>query len=151
MDTHTTPAGNAVAGLRQAIDYALAYGITADEIQDMVAQRIIPDHSVASPADIIQALDDADSVTPNSDAGTNVIYRPDDVPPGLIDLPSAAQKYGIAVTTLRMWINRGKLPRHGRVRAPAPGRGYILTEEAAIPYCRDNPRKRGRKKIVSTT
>ena len=149
MDTHAAPANNAATGLRHALDTALACGITADEIQDMVAQRIIPDHSVASPADIIQALDDADPVTPNSGA-SEVIYRPDEVPPGLIDLPSAARKYGIKVHTLRMWTYLGKLPNRGRVLARAPGGGYILTDEAAIPYCRDNPRKRGRKKTITT-
>ena len=159
MDSYTAPAAGAVAaaGLRQAIDTALHHGITADEIQSMVAQRIIPDYSVASPDDILRVLDHAEAdaeahcgqqVTPNSPSGDyEVIYPPDAVPDGLIDLPSAARKYGIPAQQLYMWVVRGKLPRMGRVKAPAPGKGYILTDEAMIPYCRDNPRKRGRKKI----
>ena len=75
----------------------------------------------------------------------DVIYEPGDLPDGLIDLPSAAKKYGIPVKTLRTWVHRGKLPRLGRLRARSPGGGYIVTEKAAILYCRDNPRKRGPK------
>lgn len=71
----------------------------------------------------------------------DVIYEPGELPEGLIDLPSASKKYGIPGSTLRNWVQRGKLPRRGRVRARAAGGGYIVTEMAAIEYCRDNPRK----------
>ena len=80
----------------------------------------------------------------------DVIYEPGNLPDGLIDLPSASKKYGISVVTLRSWVQRGKLPRRGRVRAPSPGRGYIVTAEADIEYRRDNPRKTGRKKLASS-
>ena len=75
----------------------------------------------------------------------DVVYEPGNLPEGLIDLPSASKKYGIKVGTLRYWVHVGKLPRKGRLRAPAAGGGYIVTEDAMIPYCRDNPRKRGPK------
>ena len=71
----------------------------------------------------------------------DVIYEPGNLPEGLIDLPTASKKYGIPGSTLRNWVLRGKLPRRGRVRARAAGGGYIVTEMAAIEYCRDNPRK----------
>ena len=71
----------------------------------------------------------------------DVMYEPGELPEGLIDLPSASKKYGIPGSTLRNWVARGKLPRCGRVRARAAGGGYIVTEMAAIEYCRDNPRK----------
>ena len=58
-----------------------------------------------------------------------LVYDPGDVPAGLISLPDAAKKYGISIRTLRTWINRGKLLNCGRVRAKAPGGGYILTKE----------------------
>ena len=76
----------------------------------------------------------------------DVIYEPGNLPEGLIDLPSASRKYGISKATLRTWVHRGKLPRLGRLRAKSPGGGYIVTREAEILYCRDHPRKTGRKK-----
>jgi len=80
----------------------------------------------------------------------NVIYEPGELPEGLIDLPSASKKYGIKVGTLRQWVHVGKLPRRGRMRARAPGGGYIVTEEAMIVYCRDNPRKPWHKKSLTS-
>ena len=78
----------------------------------------------------------------------DVVYEPGNLPEGLIDLPSASKKYGIPVGTLRSWVNRGKLPKCGRFRARSPGGGYIVTVEADIVYCRDNPRKRGPKSFA---
>ena len=69
------------------------------------------------------------------------LYLPGLLPDNLIDLPSAAKKYGIPVRTLRGWVHRGRLPRRGRLKGKASGGGYIVTEESAILYCRDNPRK----------
>ena len=80
--------------------------------------------------------------TPDNPADLEeVIYVAGNLPEGLIDLPSASKKYGISVKTLRSWVQRGKLPRMGRLRARAAGGGYIVTSEAQILYCRDNPRK----------
>ena len=78
----------------------------------------------------------------------DVIYEPGDLPEGLIDLPSASKKYGIKIGTLQAWIRRGKLPRCGRLKARAAGGGYIVTEQAAILHCRDNPRKPWSNKSV---
>ena len=80
----------------------------------------------------------------------NIIYERGELPEGLIDLPSASKKYGIRVDTLRIWVQRGKLPRRGRMRARSPGGGYIVTVEAEILYCRDNPRKSGPKGSVTS-
>ena len=80
----------------------------------------------------------------------DVIYEPGELPEGLIDLPSASKRYGIPVGTLRAWVHRGKLPRRGRLRAKSPGGGYVVTEEAQIIYCRDNPQKGGPKRRVTS-
>ena len=130
--------------LISAIDQALRSGIKAEAIADMVAERTIY-HEVATPSDIAEFLDHHRDETPPNDEGA-VIY--DELPPGLIDLPSASKKYGIRVRTLHAWIQRGKLPRRGRLRARAAGGGYIVTEEAEILRCRDNPRKPGPKGSV---
>ena len=79
---------------------------------------------------------------------SDVIYEPGQLPEGLIDLPTASKKYGIPVDTLRRWVQRGKLPNCGRLRAKAPGGGYILTVEDGIEFCRDNPRKPWHNKSV---
>ena len=80
----------------------------------------------------------------------DVIYEPGELPEGLIDLPSASKKYGIPVRTLGTWVRRGKLPKCGRLRARSPGGGYIVTDEAEILYCRDNPRKPWFSKSVTS-
>ena len=127
--------------LQGAIDQALRSGMDAEAIAQMVAERVKA-RRVSDANDIVGVLD-APETTPE-DAGA-VIYEPGKLPEGLIDLPSAAKKYGIKVATLRSWIQLGKLPRRGRLRAPSPGGGYVVTEEEAITFCRDNPRKRGPK------
>lgn len=81
---------------------------------------------------------------------SDVIYEPGELPEGLIDLPSASKQYGISVVTLRSWVQRGELPRLGRLRARSPGGGCVVTDEASIVYCRDHPQKGGRKKLASS-
>ena len=130
--------------LQSAIDQALLSGMDAEAIARMVAERIKATR-VSDANDIVGVLDAPE--TPPEDPGA-VIYEPGELPDGLIDLPSAAKKYGIPIATLRMWVKREKLPNCGRVRAKAPGGGYILTIEAEIEWCRDNPRKPWHNKSV---
>lgn len=118
--------------LQSVIDQALRSGMDAEAIARMVAQRALTLNDVAR-----NGLADE---TPPEDLG-DVIYEPGELPDGLIDLPSAAKKYGIPVRTLQSWIYRGKLPRRGKLRARSPGGGYTVTEREAILFCRDNPRK----------
>ena len=127
--------------LQSVIDQALRSGMDAEAIARMVAERALTLNDVAR--------NGLAGDTPPEDAG-DVIYEPGELPDGLIDLPSAAKKYGISVVMLRSWVQRGKLPRRGRLRGRSPGRGYIVTEDQMIPYCRDNPRKTGRKKRASS-
>ena len=123
--------------LGYALDRVLALGIEGDEIGRMLAARV----------NDIEQRKESRNGTPALDADAEcLVYDPGDVPPGLISLPDAAKKYEIPNATLRRWVQRGKLPKCGRVRAKAPGGGYILTKEDMIEYCRDHPRKRGRKK-----
>ena len=127
--------------LQRAIDQALRYGMDAEAIARMVAERALTLNGVARNGLTTEA--------PPEDTG-DVIYEPGELPDGLIDLPSAAKKYGIPVGTLRAWVHRGKLPRCGRLKARAAGGGYIVTTQAGIEYCRDHPRKGGRPKRVTT-
>ena len=118
--------------LQSVIDQALRSGMDAEAIARMVAERALTLNDVAR--------NGLATETPPKEAG-DVIYEPGELPDGLIDLPSAARKYGIPVRTLGSWVHRGKLPRRGRLKGRAAGGGYIVTEEAAIMYCRDHPRK----------
>ena len=68
-----------------------------------------------------------------------------EVPEGLIDLPSAASKFGCSLGRLHSWIARGHLQVHGRLRAPARGGGYrLVSEEEVIQHMRMPPNKGGR-------
>lgn len=120
---------------QDAIERAQKNGLSLDDMASMItaaANETLPTNGVHP-----------------TDPG-DVIYEPGNLPEGLIDLPTASKKYGIKVGTLRQWVHVGKLPRKGRLRAPSPGGGYIVTEDAAIPYCRDNPRKPWYNKSITS-
>ena len=112
---------------RAAIERAQEDGLSLDDMASMIT------------AAGTEHFNSNGSVHPTEPS--DVIYEPGELPGGLIDLPSAAQKYGIPNATLRSWVRLGKLPKCGRVRAKAPGGGYILTREDLIEWVRDNPRK----------
>ncbi len=116
-----------------AIERAREDGLSPAEMANMITAATEPQ----CPTNVVHPTESED-----------VIYEPGNLPEGLIDLPSASKKYGIRVRTLHAWIQRGKLPRRGRLRARAAGGGYIVTEEAEILRCRDNPRKPGPKGSV---
>ena len=118
---------------RAAVERAREDGLSLDDMASMITAAANTEQSDGS-------------VHPTEP--DDVIYEPGNLPKGLIDLPTASKKYGIPIATLQSWIRRGKLQRHGRVRARAAGGGYIVTEEAEILYCRDNPRKRGPKSFA---
>ena len=40
----------------------------------------------------------------------DVMYEPEELPEGLIDLPNTAKKFGIPVRALGSWVHIGKLP-----------------------------------------
>ena len=122
---------------RAAVEQARQDGLSADEMASMITAA---DNTERSPGN--------GSVHPTGP--DDVIYEPGNLPEGLIDLPSASKKYGVPVRTLQTWVKRGKLPKCGRLRAKAPGGGYILTVEAEIEHCRDNPRKRGPKQSIQS-
>ena len=120
---------------RAAIERAREDGLSEAEMANMITAV----ESEISSTNGVHPVDTGD-----------VIYEPGQLPEGLIDLPSASKKYGIKPATLRMWVQRGRLPRRGRLRGPSPGRGYIVTVEAAIEHCRDNPRKPWHNKSVTS-
>lgn len=73
--------------LRSVIDQALRSGMDKKAIARMVAERALTLNDVARNG---LATD-----TPPENTG-DVIYEPGELPDGLIDLPSAAKKYGVS-------------------------------------------------------
>jgi hypothetical protein len=106
--------------LRSAITDALTAGVvTRDEILDMVSTDS-PDirSNGHAPAEPMSGADDLPIYT--------------ELPEGLIDLPSAMMMYDGGRPRLRNWVKRGYLEIHGRLRAPAPGGGYIIVSKSEL-------------------
>ena len=73
--------------------------------------------------------------------GPDTVYT--ELPPGLIDLPSAVKKYGLILSTVHDWIRHGRIKPQGRLKAPARGGGYLVVrEEDLLAYMRA-PRDKG--------
>ena len=67
----------------------------------------------------------------------------DTLPEGLIDVPSARTKYGVPTPTLRAWIRKGRVTAVGRLKAPAPGGGFLVVNEEDLLAYMNGPRNRG--------
>ena len=106
--------------LAQALDRALAQGLSQEEIMALIEDRV-------------------DTLTEQGDAAR--IYT--ELPDGLIDLPTAVAKYGLHRQTLRNWVLRGQLPVYGRLRASAPGGGFLIVSEAELKDHLHAPKDRG--------
>ena len=65
------------------------------------------------------------------------------LPEGLIDLPSAAKKYGSTVYRFRAWVQRGNIEVRGRLRAGCPGGGYYIVAEEDLKRRLSEPPKKG--------
>ena len=68
----------------------------------------------------------------------------DELPPGLIDLPSAADLHDRSLGTLHTWIRRGRLPVVGRLRASARGGGRLLIRAVDIARVNEQTPRRNR-------
>ena len=124
--------------LQNVLDQALRSGMDAKAITRMVAERALTLNDVAR--------NGLAPKTPPEDAG-DVIYEPGELPEGLIDLPSAAKKYGIKADTLRHWVYQGHVPMVARLKGPAAGGGYKVVRLIDLEAHIRSPRKRtGRPK-----
>lgn len=65
------------------------------------------------------------------------------LPDGLIDLPSAAQKYCKPRATLNTWARREYVRVVGRLYAPAPGGGYLVFRESELQAYMASEKNRG--------
>ena len=106
--------------LVRAVDGALAHGLTQEEIMALVQDR---------------AQGAADQ-----DASARVYTE---LPDGLIDLPSAAEKYGLHRQVLRDWVLKGRLQIYGRLRGSAPGGGFLVLKESDVQTQIAAPKSKG--------
>ena len=119
-----------LAEVGEAIERALRSGATREEIQSMLELKVT-EHEVAY-QDTLPAFPDNDPDT---------VYTK--LPEGLIDLPSAAKKFGIPVRTIRAWINRGHLKARGRLKGAARGGGFLTVSEDELTARINGPRDKG--------
>ena len=86
----------------------------------------------------------SDSVAPNG-FDENTVFT--ELPEGLVDVPTASKKYAVNTAYLRDLLRRGRLQLHGRLKASAPGGGYlVLSEQQLIDYLAMPKSKGGRPK-----
>ena len=127
--------------LRCALDAAVVLGIEGDEIKQMLAERVKYQEDEQASRNGTSAVDaETGDLRVRPRRRTGWTDQPARRRQEVRDPGANLAVHGCAL---------GKLPRCGRVRAKAPGGGYILTKENQIEYCRDHPRKRGPKPKTS--
>ena len=68
--------------------------------------------------------------------------------PKLITIKDASEKFGIPISTIHHWRQKGHLTDRGGIRHPGTGGRKVLVDEADIVYLIDNPPKPGRPKTL---
>ena len=129
-----TDATRVAEDLREILSAALSDGVGRGEIVSMIA-TIIADSDV----------DESELSELAEERWDHPIYE--EVPPGLIDLKTAAEKYGRPLQQLQHWVQRGYLQSYGRIKARARGGGYhLVKEKTLIEQMAKPPNKGGRPK-----
>ena len=117
---------------RVAIERARADGLSFDDLANLITTAANDERSGSA----------ADSAQPN-----DVVYERGQLPEGLIDLPSAARKYGeeygVSADAMGQWVRRGRVAKAGLLRAPAPGGGYLVVRELELLEYMRRPRNKG--------
>ena len=68
------------------------------------------------------------------------------LPEGMIDIATAAKRYGRPIRTIRGWIQTGALEAQGRLRSQAPGGGtFIVLQEDLLKFVLAPINKGGRR------
>ena len=110
-----------------AVAEALEFGASEEELQTLVYNMAKIDNG-AQEAEFLQYDPEA-------------VY--DEVPSGLIDLPTAIIKYGVNPNTLRGWVARRHLTICGRLKGSATRGGFVLIREAELIARMALPRNKG--------
>ena len=157
----------------QAIKDAFTEGVTEAEILDMVGAAIVElrpgviDLPAAArkyqvPRRIIRSWIEQGKLTVKgrtksmvpgneltfvSDAEVGALAKAhrvyDELPPGAIDLPSAARKYELHPKTVHDWVEKGYVKSLGRLRGSARGGGFVIVRENDLMEYIHAPRKKG--------
>ena len=122
--------------LSAAVAEALTEGMTQQQLMGVVLTTV----ATYTPPVPMSPADEADCEDFQA-AGPDTIYT--ELPPGLIDLPSAAKKYSINRGTIRHWVKRGNVPSQGRLKGAARGGGYLLIREDDLLKYMVGPRDKG--------
>lgn len=119
---------------------AFAGGQTAQEIRALVNASI-------ERAELLDTQE-VSGLSPLPPTNGEVVY--DQLPDGLIEMPRAAELYGVSPSTLRSWAHRGRLAVRGRLKASARGGGYLVFDKAEVAAMVANPLPNGRPKKRNT-
>ena len=112
----------------RAIAEALAVGVDESDLQDMVTSVLA--EQATSQLSLPEVREDG-----------NPVFT--ELPDGTIDLRTASKKYGLNLGTLRTWVHTDRLKVVGRLRAPAPGGGYLIIDESDLRGYMAAPRNKG--------
>ena len=121
--------------LGEVVAEALDSGVSEEELQTMVTTAVAS-YQTGLPG------------FPENDPSTVFV----ELPPGLIDVPTAARKYQLQTATIRHWLRKGRVRARGRLKGPAAGGGFwVMNEEELVAYISaprlkgGRPRKRAHK------
>lgn len=113
-------------------------------IEEAFERRISKDVIVSLVSQRFDSLTDAEAtrqLEPEAALPGDVVY--DELPEGLIDLPSAQERYGISRWSVYRAVEKGHINFCGRLRASARGGGYLLVDEAALVNYMASPKSKG--------
>ena len=118
--------------LSSAIIDALGSGISTKEILTMLSTAVAEQETEQRP------------LPGFPEEGPDFVYDVyDELPPGMIDIPAAAEKYGVPQSTMRQWVNKGQLHSRGRLRRGSPGGGSHIVSEQEVLALTSKPRNKG--------
>ena len=123
--------GEAIPAVRRfaaAASDALALGVSREQLMNILTD------------DISGAVEERPRPALPSE-GEYPVYA--ELPDGLIDLPSAARRYGVNRVTLWRWADRGSIKIYGRLKGSAAGGGYLLLNEEELRSYISAPRNKG--------
>ena len=122
--------------LSTVVAEALAEGVTQQELMGVVLTTV----ATYTPPMQVSLDDEADCEDFQAPA-PDTIYT--ELPPGFLDLPSAARKYGLNEWTLRNWVRKGHVKMQGRIKGSAKGGGFILVRDSELRLYIDTPKSKG--------
>ena len=122
--------------LGTAIAEALDEGVTQQELMGIVLTTVAT-YTTPMQMSLADEADCEDFQVP----GPDTVYT--ELPPGLIDIRTASQKYCLQTALLRAWVRKGRLSYKGRLKAPAAGGGYIVVDEEELTSYISAPKDRG--------